>query len=85
MVRKNFFRCMRERSRPDSECLGSSAHEGLCADSIVLPVAAHAGRKKAAVAVAHRILKLAYYIIRDGAEYREAGGDYYDRHHPVRS
>lgn len=29
-------------------------------------IAAHAGMKKAAVAVAHRILLLAYSIIRDG-------------------
>ncbi|HEY7615840.1 MAG TPA: IS110 family transposase [Terriglobales bacterium] len=48
-------------------------------------VAAQAGMKKAAVAVAHRILTLAYYIIRDGAEYREAGGDYYDRHNPAKT
>jgi hypothetical protein len=37
------------------------------------------GRKKAAVTVAHRILVLAYHIIRDGGEYRERGGDYFDR------
>jgi Transposase IS116/IS110/IS902 family len=48
-------------------------------------VAAHAGMKKAAVAVAPRILMLAYYIIRDGTEYREVGGDYYDRHHPLKT
>ena len=48
-------------------------------------VAAHAGMKKAAVAVAHRILMLAYYIIRDGTEYREVGGDYYDRHRPLKT
>ena len=43
------------------------------------------GMKKAAVAVAHRILMLDYYVIRDGAEYREVGGDYYDRHHPLKT
>jgi len=48
-------------------------------------VAAHAGMKKAAVAVAHRILMLAYYIIRDGTEYREVGGNYYDRHRPLQT
>jgi hypothetical protein len=36
-------------------------------------------------AVAHRILMLAYYIIRDGTEYREAGGDYYDRRNPTKT
>jgi transposase len=48
-------------------------------------IAARAGVKKAAVAVAHRILMLAYYIIRDGSIYREAGGDVYDRRNPERT
>ena len=48
-------------------------------------IAAHAGMKKAAVAVAHRILMLAYYIIRDGSIYQEAGGDVYDRRNPERT
>jgi transposase len=48
-------------------------------------IAARAGMKKAAVAVAHRILMLAYYIIRDGSVYREAGGDVYDRRNPERT
>jgi hypothetical protein len=48
-------------------------------------VAAHPGMKKAAVAVAHRILMRAYYIIRDGTPYREAGGDVYDRRNPQRT
>lgn len=45
-------------------------------------IAAHRGMKKAAVAVAHRILMIAYYVIRDGAEYREQGGDFFDRQDP---
>ncbi len=45
-------------------------------------VAHRRGLKKAAVAVAHRILILAYHVIRDGIEYRELGGDYFDRQHP---
>ena len=48
-------------------------------------IAARAGMKKAAVAVAHRILMLAYYIIRDGSIYQEAGGDVYDRRNPERT
>jgi len=48
-------------------------------------VAHRRGMKKAAVAVAHRILILAYHIIRDGGEYRELGGDYFDRLHPERT
>lgn len=41
--------------------------------------------KKAAVAVAHRILVIAYHIIRDGTEYYEQGGDYFDRRCPERT
>lgn len=48
-------------------------------------IAARAGLKKAAIAVAHRILILAYYIIRDGASYREPGGDLYDRRNRERT
>jgi transposase len=48
-------------------------------------LARNCGMKKAAVAVAHRILVIAYHIIRDGTEYREQGGDYFDRLHPERT
>lgn len=44
-----------------------------------------AGMKKAAVAVAHKILSLAYVMIRDGSAYREQGADYFDRIHPERT
>ena len=43
------------------------------------------GMKKAAVAVAHRILIIAYHLIRDGGVYRERGGDAFDRLHPQRT
>lgn len=43
------------------------------------------GAKKAAVAVAHRILVIAWHIIHDGSEYREAGGDYFDLLRPERT
>ena len=48
-------------------------------------MAVRKGMKKAALAVAHRILIIAYYVIRDGHMYREAGGDYFDRLHPERT
>lgn len=41
--------------------------------------------KKAAVAVAHRILSIVYPMIRDGSYYRENGPDYFDRLHPERT
>jgi transposase len=43
------------------------------------------GMKKAIVAVAHRMLIIAYHIIRDGESYREPGGDYFDKRNPART
>jgi hypothetical protein len=48
-------------------------------------VSRKAGMKKAAVAVAHKILSLVYLMIRDGTPYREQGPDYFDRIHPERT
>jgi transposase len=62
------------------------AHMKDCALTVFFHrIAARAGLKKAAVAVAHRILMLAYYIIRDGSIYQEAGSDVYDRRNPERT
>lgn len=44
------------------------------------------GMKKAAVAVAHRILVIAWHILAEqGVEYREQGGDFFDRRNPERT
>jgi transposase len=48
-------------------------------------VSVKGGRKKAALAVAHRMLIIAWHIIRDGTVYEELGGNHYDRLHPDRS
>lgn len=62
------------------------AHKKDCFLTAVFHRTAHRrGLKKAAVAVAHRILIIAYHIIRDGSEYREYGGDYFDRQQPERT
>lgn len=37
------------------------------------------GKKKALVAVGHSILVIIYHVLRDGASYRELGGDYFER------
>lgn len=42
-------------------------------------LAARRGKKRAAIAVAHSILVIAYHLLRDGTEYRELGGDYFDK------
>jgi len=48
-------------------------------------IAHRRGMKKAAVAVAHRLLKIAFAIMRDGTEYRERGGDHFDRRNPEKT
>ena len=39
------------------------------------------GQKRALVAVGHSILVIAYHILKRRADYRELGGDYFDRQH----
>jgi transposase len=48
-------------------------------------IAQRRGMKKAAVAVAHRMLKVICILIREGGVYRERGGDYFDRRNPART
>jgi transposase len=48
-------------------------------------ISARGGRKKAGLAVAHRMLTIVWHIIAEGKTYQEIGGDYYDRLHPERS
>ena len=47
-------------------------------------LAARRGTKRAILAVAHKLLQIAFYILRDGKCYRELGADYFDRLHPYR-
>lgn len=53
--------------------------------SLFYRIAHRRGMKKAAVAVAHRLLKIAYSIIRNGTEYQERGGDHFDRLRPEKT
>jgi transposase len=48
-------------------------------------LAARRGKKRAIIAVAHTLLQIAYYILRDGKCYRELGADYFDRLRPSRA
>ena len=48
-------------------------------------IAARRGQKKAAVAIAHKILVIAFHVIRDGEVYHELGDDLQDRLHPTRT
>jgi transposase len=42
-------------------------------------LAARRGKQRAAIAVAHSILVIAYYMLRRGTEYIELGADYFDK------
>lgn len=42
------------------------------------------GRKRAVMAVAHSILKIAYYLIKRGTVYQDLGADYFDQRDHVR-
>jgi len=44
----------------------------------------HRGPKKAVVALAHALLRIAYHVLADGTTYRELGADYSDRRHAQR-
>ena len=48
-------------------------------------VKAHRGHKRAIVAVAHQILQIAYYVMRDGVTYHELGPSYFDRRNKERT
>ncbi len=41
-------------------------------------IASRRGAKKAAVAVGRHILRIAYYMLRDGTHYKDLGANYYD-------
>ncbi len=68
------------------ECaLGATRTNGSALQARYRRIMRHRGHKKAVVAVGHQILEIAYYIMRDGVDYHELGGDYFDRHHRDRS
>lgn len=48
-------------------------------------IAGRRGAKKARLAVAKKQLTIAFFLIRDGVRYREAGADYFDRRQPERT
>jgi len=88
---KRFSSCMRKGNRYLRRVLTQSAwsitHKKDCfLTSLFWRVAARGGRKKAAMAVANRILTIAWHIINsEDTAYREIGGNHHDRLHPERS
>jgi transposase len=65
--------------------LGASHSKGTALQARYHRVKRHRGHKKAVVAVAHQILEIAYFIMRDGVSYQELGADYFDRRHAERA
>jgi len=53
--------------------------KGTALQARYLRIKRHRGHKKAVVAVGHQLLEIAYYIMRDGVDYRELGAEYYAR------
>lgn len=47
-------------------------------------IARRRGKKRAAIAVAHSILVIAYHMLRNRTEYRELGSDYFDKRNLAR-
>jgi hypothetical protein len=48
-------------------------------------IAGRAGQKKAALAVAHRILIIVWHLIADAGTYQEFGANFHEQKHPDRS
>ena len=47
-------------------------------------IAKRRGKKRAIIAMAHTILVIAYHLLAHGTEYRELGGNYFDKLRPER-
>jgi transposase len=53
--------------------------------ALYVRVKAHRGHKRAIIAVAHQILMIAYYIMRDGVTYHELGPTYFEQRNRERA
>ena len=58
---------------------GATKRKGRYLSAQYRRLASRRGTNRAIVAVGHTILVAAYYILKDGAEYHELGGDHFDR------
>lgn len=59
--------------------LAATRAKGTALQARYYRVKRHRGHKKAAVATAHQILEISYYVLRDKVTYRELGAAYFDR------
>lgn len=58
---------------------------GTYMSSLFHRIAARRGKKRAVVAVAHSILKVAYHMLKRGTEYQDLGADHFDKLRPQRT
>lgn len=77
----------RKGNRPLGVALNQAAHGAAHTKNTYLAaqyhrLAACRGKKKALVAVGHSILVIAYHLIARQEDYRELGGDYFDKRRP---
>ena len=72
-LKKTLVQCANSASRAKDSYL-SAQHKR---------IAAHRGRKCANVALAHTILVICYFMIKDGVSYEDLGGDYFDKRNKV--
>lgn len=63
---------------------GASHTKGTYVSALYRRIAKRRGKKRAIVALGHTILISAYYILSRVEEYKELGGDYFDRLNPAR-
>jgi transposase len=78
---------IRKGNQPLGAALNQAAHAAAHTKNTYLAaqyhrLAARRGAKRAAVAVAHSILIIAYHLIQRHEPYRELGGDYFDKRRP---
>jgi len=61
-----------------------STQRGNYLSALFRRLAARRGKKRAIIAVAHTLLRIAFYILRDRKCYQELGANYFDQLHPNR-
>lgn len=65
--------------------LGASHSKDSYLRSFYWRIASKRGAKKARLATAHKQLKIAFFIIRDGVRYKDLGSNYFDRRNSERT
>lgn len=67
------------QKRPGGSCMGSVQNKKYLLSTRYRRLAARRGKKRAALAVGHTILVMAYHIIKERRTYNELGADYFNK------